>query len=184
MNGWADLAAFISYNYFISASLLGIGIAYSFNCKHASCYFLIISLDFILTNIMHGAVLALDPDKIYRYLIWSVSEFILLAVVIYLALVNGKIEHYIATILGLLITISIFALLYRAIDRHLIDLPYAHDIITNLPVFSNFSRVVLGFLPLIVLINKFFKRKFNDHFNNNNDGDIFHARDCFNRDIS
>ncbi len=176
MNGWADITALVTYNYFITMSVFGVGLAYSLRDKKLALYFFIISLDFIYTSTIHGYIKSIDPEKIYRYLIWSFSEFSLMTIVVYLSFVKNQINKTLSVAFSVLIAISMFALLYRVVDRHIFDLPLAYEIITTLPRFSNTLRVIIGYVPIIVMLLAFFKRIFNENFSSSDDDSSFHAR--------
>ena len=175
MNGWADVVALVTYNYIITASVVGIGLAFSLRDRNTSLYFFIVACDLIYSSMIHGYVRANDPEKLYRYLIWSLSEFLLLALIIYLAFYKNKINQKLTFYFSLIIMASVFALLYRLIDRHVHDLPYAYKIITNLTPLSNVLRVFIGYVPIAVLLVGFFKRTLNVFSNNSSDSN-FSAR--------
>lgn len=175
MNGWADLSAFLSYSYITSASIVALGIAYSFKDKKSALYFFILSIYFLLLKYFHGDIRDLDPDKLYRYLIWSFSELALLFVILILTVVNNSIHRWLAGFLGGIVSISVIALLYRVVDRHLVDLPYAYEMITTIPKASNYLRIFIGCVAILIFIVNRNSRK-NDIHSSSNDNSNFNAR--------
>ncbi len=176
MERWHSVLTYASYNATECIALLGFAIAFSLKDLSSRNFLFIISCHFLLLDFLHPYIREIDPDKIYRYLIWSLSELLVLTAVCFYALSRKSINYIVCLVFGVLITLSIFALLYRLVDRHVFSLPYAHTIITTIPAYSNYFRVVIGYIGIFIYILHWFKEGVRNVHGSNNNSNSFDDR--------
>ena len=89
-----------------------------------------------------------DPQKLFRYVITSTSQLLFAATVFYLS-VKNMISRVVAASASAISLIIIFAQIYRLVDRHIVDLPFAHYFVVNIVQYLNCLLVLVGYIGLI-----------------------------------
>lgn len=150
MFGWASESLHQPFTFYCLWAVVLAGLAYTFKEKRLLMYFVVTALYLFIFNMMHETIREIDPLKLYRYLIWSGGEFVMLIGLFYLAYVKGVVDKFIAKCFAPLACLCIFAMLYRLVDRHIFDVPNSYGVITTIPELTNFLRLLLGTSALFV----------------------------------
>ncbi len=159
-DSWQSLIQYAQYNNVECLCLFGIAITYSLKLKKEALYFLILSLFFLFFDFIHSDIKQMDPNKYWRYIIWSGSELGQSALLVFLwmkfQLINKK-----TAIAALLVSyLSIFFLMSRFVDRHIQDLSYAYWGVTEGLIIVNYLHTLIGFGSIIYMAFNIFKEKY------------------------
>jgi len=138
---------------FISALL-----CYFLATKQAYFFSAITFIFFFVGSSLNNFLIEIDPEFIFRYIVWAINDIAWMAVIAYLTM-KDKI-HLWQSIFGQLIVLPAPLLqLVRLVDRHYFDLSYTDYFYRGLLPLINTATVFLCFAPLIVIFTQYLRNK-------------------------
>jgi len=138
---------------FISALL-----CYFLATKQARLFSLITFIFFFVGSSLNNFLIEIDPEFLYRYIVWSFNDIAWMAIIAYLTM-KDKI-HLWQSIAGQLIVLPAPLLqLVRLVDIHYFNLSYTDYIYKSLLPLINMATVALCFAPLFVVFTQYLKNK-------------------------
>lgn len=145
---WESLEFYKQFITFGNASLAGVAIAGLLKDNKSRNYLACLMFFIYFYSFAWPYIKEIDPQKLFRYVITSTSQLLFAVTVFYLS-VKNMVSRVVAASASAISLIIIFAQIYRLVDRHIVDLPFAHYFVVNIVQYLNCLLVLVGYIGLI-----------------------------------
>ncbi|MGA4605669.1 hypothetical protein [Pseudoalteromonas maricaloris] len=110
-------------------------------------YASLIAIFYVLGAFNADYIRAADPDRIYRYIYWALSDIVFMAIIAYWA-VKDKMYLWQSILAQIIIIPAPLLQFFRLVDRHFMDLSYSTYLYPTIIPMVNVATLCLAFVPV------------------------------------